>query len=514
MPLAEVSSLARRRSRAVGTGGELQFVFQEHDPQQDRHALQRLAAWCERFSPIVGLEEGPSPASLLLDVTGLDHLFGGQSALAATVVRRLHELGYCPRVATADTIGAAWAAAHFAPMATAGNEMPANGQPRPVRVEADRPAAVEGSGIEDAAPSARCVAVSASQPSWWIVPAGQSRPFLEELPVACLRLSDETTQLLAELGVHSVGQLLLLPRAGLATRLGTSLVERLDQALGTRSEVIVAHRPRPDFTVDRSLDFPADRREQVVMVLEQLTARLARMLAAHDHGAVQIEAAFAEGKGPPTVVRAGFFQPTTDARHMLGLLTMQLETVRWRHAISRVQLSAVTTVRLVAHQGELWEDAVPGAARERALLIDRLSSRLGDRHVLGIEVRAGALPEAAWVAQPLAAAGTARARGARRTISNRSPDEALPERPLWLQDPPLPLTAVSVAADGPPVSFSYQGRQQAVTRYWEPERIETAWWRGPSVQRDYYRVETKTGSRFWLFRCLRTGQWFLHGIFA
>jgi protein ImuB len=52
-----------------------------------------------------------------------------------------------------------------------------------------------------------------------------------------------------------------------------------------------------------------------------------------------------------------------------------------------------------------------------------------------------------------------------------------------------------------------------LAQHWGPERIETAWWRGRSVRRDYYRVETAEGSRYWLFRRLTDGQWFLHGEF-
>ena len=37
--------------------------------------------------------------------------------------------------------------------------------------------------------------------------------------------------------------------------------------------------------------------------------------------------------------------------------------------------------------------------------------------------------------------------------------------------------------------------------------------RGRTIRRDYYRVETPTGQRFWLFRQLDESQWFLHGVF-
>jgi len=79
---------------------------------------------------------------------------------------------------------------------------------------------------------------------------------------------------------------------------------------------------------------------------------------------------------------------------------------------------------------------------------------------------------------------------------------------------PLRLEVVSVAPDGPPVRFRLGGQTHEVVKAHGPERIETAWWRGPTVRRDYYVVDTETGARFWLFRRLRGGGWFLHGLFG
>jgi protein ImuB len=78
---------------------------------------------------------------------------------------------------------------------------------------------------------------------------------------------------------------------------------------------------------------------------------------------------------------------------------------------------------------------------------------------------------------------------------------------------PLPLIVTSIAPDGPPLWFQLDGGQHAVIRSWGPERIETGWWRGRAIGRDYFRVETAAASHFWLFRRLRDGKWFLHGMF-
>jgi len=78
---------------------------------------------------------------------------------------------------------------------------------------------------------------------------------------------------------------------------------------------------------------------------------------------------------------------------------------------------------------------------------------------------------------------------------------------------PVALPVVAVAPDGPPAKFRLRGVEHRIAQAWGPERIETGWWRGPTVARDYYRVETVDGFRFWLFRRLRDGAWFLHGMF-
>ena len=51
-----------------------------------------------------------------------------------------------------------------------------------------------------------------------------------------------------------------------------------------------------------------------------------------------------------------------------------------------------------------------------------------------------------------------------------------------------------------------------------PERIHGEWWRSDSetnLIRDYYRVETSDGARYWIFRdapAEQGGGWWLHGV--
>src|SRR5690606_4819193 len=82
------------------------------DVEGDRAFLERLAIWAQRWVPWTALDE---PDGLLVDVTAVAHLFGGEAVLLADVQDRLAAQGFIARVAVAPTGGGAWALAHYGP---------------------------------------------------------------------------------------------------------------------------------------------------------------------------------------------------------------------------------------------------------------------------------------------------------------------------------------------------------------------------------------------------------------
>ncbi len=160
------------------------------------------------------------------------------------------------------------------------------------------------------------------------------------------------------------------------------------------------------------------------------------------------------------------------------------------------------------------------------MLIDRLSNRLGRQAVVRRVPLSDAQPEHACLDLPLAGESLSRAaqpqthRTSKRSRSAlaRTPRSATifqpDERPLFLRKQPLLLHDVRFLRRGIPRAFALAGRRYRLIRACGPERIETGWWRSGLIRRDYYRVETVTGSRYWLFHDLRHDRWFLHGEFA
>jgi protein ImuB len=273
----------------------------------------------------------------------------------------------------------------------------------------------------------------------------------------------------------------------------------------------------------------------------------ARLLAARDEGAVLLvcllhlsggnapTTPFAEPQGvPPQQLRVGLLQPSANARQLLELLELRLETVKLAAEVERVELRAAVVGRLGERQGELFADRWPTDPHQLAVLVNRFSSRLGHERVLRAEPRASAVPERSvrWQVaiekrgvprKKIKDPETRRQRDkeAQRAHANKespclpvSLSLCLSPRPLLLYPAPQVVEVMCVAPDGPPQFVWLEGRREAIAVCMGPERIETLWWRGPSVRRDYYRVATESGGHLWMFRQLKDGRWFLHGIFG
>ena len=75
------------------------WVF-DADEAADAHALNAIACWCDRFTPLVALDP---PHGLFLDITGCVHLFGGEAAMMRLLCDVLTAQGFAVSAAIAGT---------------------------------------------------------------------------------------------------------------------------------------------------------------------------------------------------------------------------------------------------------------------------------------------------------------------------------------------------------------------------------------------------------------------------
>jgi protein ImuB len=72
------------------------LVSRLHEPEKDAAVLLKLSRWSERWSPFIAPDP---PDGLMLDVTGIAHLFGGEAALLADMAAKFRRLGFTARLA-------------------------------------------------------------------------------------------------------------------------------------------------------------------------------------------------------------------------------------------------------------------------------------------------------------------------------------------------------------------------------------------------------------------------------
>jgi protein ImuB len=439
------------------------------DPAADDAALRRLALWCLRYTPLMApWDEENGADGLFLDITGCAHLFGGEAGLLADLAGRLRHFYLRPRLAIADTPGAAWALARY--------------------------------GKADS----------------MIVPSNETESALRDLPLAALRLPEETRVLLRRLGFRQIGDVIRQPRAPLAARFSAHFLNRIDQALGRAPEPLSPLAPPPIYRARAMFVEAITTQAHVVEAATRLLRDLAEDLARDGVGARKLRLLLFRMDGEVLSLTIGLAAPSRDARHIASLIALRLERLpggleadfgfeaAGLHVLIAERMPERQT--LLAVVDEITEPT--GLAR----LIDRLEQRLGEGAVRRIHPRQSHIPERAVLVRP-ANDGPS---------SDRAIDMPSNTRPLLLLARPEVAEVMALIPEGPPRQFRWRGVLHQVAQSEGPERIAREWWRQADneVERDYYVVEDAAGRRFWLYRAglyghgNATPQWFVHGVFS
>jgi protein ImuB len=292
-----------------------------HEPEQDMASLLGLCRWMERFSPWVSPD---MPDGILVDVSGIPHLFGGEPSMLNEMRDRLINYGFTASIAPASTIGAAWALARY------------------------------GSGEEK----------------------------LEPLPIEALRIDGEAARILRRLGLKTIGSLINIPRSSLARRfrgerIHENVLARLDEALGIRDEPLNPLNPPYSFMAHRALMEPLISTQGLESLLTGLVALLARDLEKQNQGALRLILKLFRTDGSRISLPAGLSSPSNDPSHIFRLLKPRLETIDAGFGIDAMTLEARETAPAIHQQYGFMEDTTLAD-------FDRLNDRVMNRHEAAI----------------------------------------------------------------------------------------------------------------------------------
>lgn len=317
---------------------------------------------------------------------------------------------------------------------------------------------------------------------------------LGPLPLELLALPDVQLAALRGAGLRRIGELLALPAASIARRFGP------DASLYLRRLTGAAHEPlrclQPPARFDSRCEFQDAITDATALLfpLQRLLAALQGYLRARDRAVQRYVLRLEHRRAAATRLGVGLARPGRDAAQLLALARERLAVTPLTADVHGLGVEAHELVQPVLLQGELF----PCAAQQSEQLqqvIDRLAARLGAGAVQSLGSVEEHRPERAWRISIAPASASTAASDARPDAARVSAAAATPERPCWLLPQPQPIDRPRELLAG-------------------PERIESGWWDGADVARDYYLARGAHGARLWVFRDLRSGTWCMHGLWA
>lgn len=407
------------------------------DRRAEIAALESMAAWAGQFSSRVCVVE---PQALLLEVGGSLRLFRGLEQLLAQIEFGLAGLGYRAQFGVAPTpLAATW-------FARAGAEMQVT----------------ELGGLSSA---------------------------LATLPLNALDLAPGEREGFEGMGIRQIGDILRLPRDGLARRWGAEFVLMLDRALGRVADPRRNHVPAASHESRLPLPAPVESVEAIMFALNRLAQELCGVLRTRVAGVQEVVLTLHHPGAEETRVPLGLVAPTRDPRHLLELFREQLARATLKAPVETLVLCAPRLAPHVSSNLDLF-GSCQTASEAASILIERLRARLGARAVQGVKAVAEHRPELAFCyAEPGEASALV--------------DSGV--RPFWLLPEPVQLEM----REGRP------WLDGALELEGSGERIESGWWDGREVARDYFTARNELGERYWVFRDLpEAKRWWLHGVFG
>ena len=309
---------------------------------------------------------------------------------------------------------------------------------------------------------------------------------IDDIALAQLTRDPKARALIDNIGLNTIGECLALPRAELARRTGPRLILLFDRLLGNVPDPRPLWQP-PDLFKQR-LELPGEIAHHTPLAFpaNRLIVALCGYLRGRSAATQRLAWRLEHREAAATDFELGLLKPSRDTGHMLEIFRERIERVRLPEPVVAMGLEVTDWLAFGEQTADLLQDRVH--AKDEAFL-ERLRNRLGDTRVQGLSTVADYRPERAW---RWCAPG-----------KGQGDDSGEQRHPLWLLDPPCPLGVHEQRPD-------YGGRLEMERL---PERIETGWWDGFDVARDYFVARNPSGERLWVFRDRRSGEWYLHGLF-
>lgn len=400
------------------------------DLEQELAGVLDIAA---RYGSLAGYaREGRAPDTVWVDVTGSAELFGGEAALALEIQERVRQLGHASRVVIASGPLVARALGSLGPITPSGTR---------------------------------------------VVEEHELAMALGELPLAALPLEDDKILWFSRIGILTIAQMLALPAAETAARLGRSASRLLELARGRDSTPLVAVLPPRELDASQEWEDPVEGSSVVLFAARGLLAKMSARLEARGEAACRLDLTLHLEGGGRLPFLFPLAVPLWRAADLERIVQHRVERLELTRAVTGISLRLLELTPSRVHQLCMGDPSQADEDREFPLLVAELEVEFGADRLGRLSVTDGHRPEQRSTLVPW----TERAPKKRADSSARLHKEL--DRATRLFTPPAPLPEDF----GLGCRFAWGLQLFTVERMEGAERLESVeWWTASSTSRDYY----------------------------
>jgi len=306
------------------------------------------------------------------------------------------------------------------------------------------------------------------------------RSLLGQVPLVAVGWDGDLLKRLARTGVRTLADVWRLPRDGLARRYGIDLLRNLDALAGFDARILRRFHRAPHFASRRELPTELEKLDHFFPAVEQLASELADYLCQRDAAVSALSLSLRHYRRPASRIELSLRRASRDAVHCCRLLREKLERTPLPAPVLAIELSSAAIIPFQPQNLSLFDDEQDREHDWQATL-EQLQTRLGHQALQ----------------YPVSAADHRPARAGGLGFTPVAADTVLPARPLMLLTKPRPVNPFELHCLS------------------DSERIESGWWDGAAIRRDYRIAYDRAGRKLWVFQDLSPGGgWYCHGLFG
>lgn len=317
-----------------------------------------------------------------------------------------------------------------------------------------------------------------------IVDEGKERKFLVPYPVHLLPVDQDLLETLFILGVRSIGEFANLPGEDVLKRYGKEGLMWLKMAKGEDEDPIIPFLPEQKESNGVDLDSSLDTNAGILFYSETILGKLLKRISKKGLLSEEILAKLRLEDFSQVILHLSVSEGTNNTEVFLKLLKLKLEKLSLSAPVKELSFGVKKTSRIKARQLSFQD-------RETLNSLNQLLP--GSRDIVeNDKISNPEIPEANPIEDNFSG------------ISRRS------LLGLRLFSPPR---NIDVIADNGFISYVSIGSNfQKVLRQDGPWKTDGKWWERP-FERKYYEVGLNRSEKYLIFRELRSGKWFLKGVF-